>query len=359
MARDAFQRGCARLTDEAAHPMSGLLLHGFGFLLNLRAEYAEALAVADRAEALSARTGDPFLAFASSAVRGHAYMMQGRPQAAREALEHVIPSVRAFTEAPEQRFVGFIADPQVTVLAMLSLPLSHLGLVRQARERLQEAYTRARHLEQPMALLVALWFDALCAIRFGEANRLTVLAQEMHSHVEAFGLAQGKTACRWFRGWAEARRGKPLEAFREIRSAYEENNALGMICGSSETLGYAAEALVLQGDLRGAQAQLEEAHLIVNTYGERIYLPELLLTESAIARARGEDENAETSVRRAVAEAREQGARWLELLAITQLCESEAATLDDRRALATLVGQLKGIDTPAFAKAKAVLERDS
>ena len=99
-----------------------------------------------------------------------------------------------------------------------------------------------------MALLVTMWFDALCEIRFGDADRVAALADEMHSLVEEFALVQGKTAGRWFRGWADARRGKPLEGFRQIRAAYEENTALGMIAGSSETLGYAAEALVLHGD---------------------------------------------------------------------------------------------------------------
>ena len=94
-----------------------------------------------------------------------------------------------------------------------------------------------------------------------------------------------------------------------------------MIAGSSETLGYAAEALVLHGDWSGAEEQLRQAFEIVNTYGERIYLPQLLLTEGAIARARGQRANADASIRRAITEARAQGALWLELLALTELCE--------------------------------------
>ena len=178
----------------------------------------------------------------------------------------------------------------------------------------------------------------------------------MHSLVEEFALAQGKTACRWFRGWADARRGKPLEGFRQIRAAYEENTALGMIAGSSETLGYAAEALVLHGDWNGAEEQLRQALEIVNTYGERIYLPQLLLTEAAIARARGQLADADTSIRRAIAEARAQGALWLELLALTELCEHATATVDDHRALGALVDRLREArDTTALARAGAVV----
>lgn len=355
-ARSAYQRGASLLADVPQHPMRALLLHGFGFLLNLRAEYGQALAAADRADALACDASDAYLALAACTARGQAYMHQGRPEAARESLERALPALEQANAASEQSFIGFIADPQVTVLAMLSLPLANVGSVRMTRERLQQAYARARRIAQPMALLVTMWYDALCEIRFGNVDRVAELADEMHSLVEKFALVQGKTACRWFRGWAQVRRGKPLEGFREIRAAYEENTALGMIAGSSETLGYAADALVLHGDWSGAEEQLRQAFEIVNTYGERIYLPQLLLTEGAIALARGRRADADASIRRAITEARAQRAHWLELLALTEICEHSTATVDDHRALGALVAQLSdGIDAPALAKARVLL----
>jgi ATP/maltotriose-dependent transcriptional regulator MalT len=241
---------------------------------------------------------------------------------------------------------------------MLGFQLAHAGLIDEMRERLRQAYTRARELTQPMALLITMWYDALCEIRFGNTDRVAALADEMHSLVEEFGLAQGKAACRWFRGWAAARRGKPLEAVRQIRAAYEENRALGMIAGSSETLGYVAEALVLHGDWDEAEVQLRQALEIVNTYGERIYLPQLLLIEAAIARARGQDADADGSIRRAIQEARTQGALWPELLALRELCEYASATAEDHRALGALVDRLcEARGTPALSRAEAVVAR--
>jgi ATP/maltotriose-dependent transcriptional regulator MalT len=239
---------------------------------------------------------------------------------------------------------------------MLGFQLVHLGLIGEMRERLRQAYTRARGLAQPMALMVTMWYDALCEIRFGDADRVAALADEMHSLVEEFALAQGKAACRWFSGWADAHRGKPLEGFRQIRAAYEQNRALGMIAGSSETLGYAAEALVLHGDWSGAEEQLRQALEIVNTYGERIYLPQLLLTEGAIARARGQHADADASIRRAILEARAQGALWPELLALTELCEHATATAEDHRRLGALVDRLcEARGTTALARAGALV----
>jgi ATP/maltotriose-dependent transcriptional regulator MalT len=296
------------------------------------------------------------LTLAACTVRGHACMHLGRPDEARESLERALPAMESVNAASEQTFIGFIADPQVTLLAMLSFQLTHLGLIKETRERRQQAYTRARLLAQPMALLVTMWFDALCEIRFGNTDRVAALAEEMHSLVEEFALAQGKTASRWFRGWADAHLGKPLEGFRKIRAAYEENTALGMIAGSSETLGYAAEALVLQGDWSGAEQQLRQALETANVHGERIYLPQLLLTEASIARARGQQTNADASIRRAIMEARAQGALWLELLALTEFCEHATATAEDHRTLGALVERLsEARDTTALARAKAVV----
>ena len=55
-ARGAYQRGSSLLADAPRHPMRGLLLHGLGFLLNLRAEFAAALATADRADVARIRS---------------------------------------------------------------------------------------------------------------------------------------------------------------------------------------------------------------------------------------------------------------------------------------------------------------
>jgi ATP/maltotriose-dependent transcriptional regulator MalT len=180
----------------------------------------------------------------------------------------------------------------------------------------------------------------------------------MQALVDEFALAHGRTASRWFRGWAIARMGEPREGYRWIREGYEENTQLGMLAGASETLGYAAEALMLAGDWDAAQHQLEEALQIASTHGERVYLPQLFLIEAAIARARGEFAVADASVRRAVAEARAQEAPWLELLARVELCERDGATAEDRQALAALVDRLpEAIGTTTLTKAQALLDR--
>ena len=171
-------------------------------------------------------------------------------------------------------------------------------------------------------------------------DRVATLADEMEALVERFSLAHGHTASQWFSGWSVARKGRPHDGHRLIREAYEHNTRLGMRAGASEVLGYAAEALLLAGDVEGAQAQLREALEIADALSEGVYRPQLLLLQAAIARAQGESEASAASVRSAVEVARVQEAPWLELLALVDLCASHDAVPAERRALAKLVEEL-------------------
>src|SRR4029434_11053077 len=238
----------------------------------------------------------------------------------------------------------------------LAVPLLHLGLVEDARAAVQRAYTRSRDRQWPMATLTAIWYGALLEVRLGNAERVAALADEMHALVDEFALAHGRTACRWFRGWAAARMGDPRESHRQIRDAYEENARLGMLAGASEVLGYATEALILVGDLDGAGKELADALHIADKFGERVYLPQLFVMQADIARARVERAAADAAIRRAIVEARAQEAPWLELMALIKLCDGHSATAKDRRALAALVDQLpEARDTSAGVKARALL----
>lgn len=129
-----------------------------------------------------------------------------------------------------------------------------------------------------------------------------------------------------------------------------------MLSGATETLTYAAEALVLAQDFDAAQAHIDEARQLVERLGERVYLPQLLMVEAAVARGRGEPGAAATCSRQALAEARGQGATWLELLALIDLVahgDPSAAEVADLRALVHQLDEAR--DTPAVARALALL----
>ncbi|HVO90641.1 MAG TPA: AAA family ATPase [Casimicrobiaceae bacterium] len=353
-AKNALQRAYSLLDQAPEHPMRGRLLHAFGFLLVWRAEYAEALAVADRAEALGSATNDPLLLSTAYSLRGQVDQREGRTRQAQAWLERGLALAERLDVGPGE----FLVDPQVAALGMLAVPLVHRGLVETARACVRRAYARARDHRWPMATLTAIWYGALIEVRIGNAERVAALADEMQALMEEFALAHGGAASRWFRAWADARMGASEGAYERIRLAYEENARLGMVTGASETLGYATEALLLAGDVESAEKQLGEALDIAARVGERVYLPQLYLMQAEVARSRGEHAVAEASVRRAIEEARAQEAPWLELLALSDLCARDQAGVEDRHALAALLDRLpEAQDTTAVVTARALLRK--
>ncbi|MHC8354482.1 ATP-binding protein [Pseudomonas sp. LB3P81] len=336
-AKNAFERAYRLLTDVPEHPMRGRLLHGFGYLLGLRGDYALALEVAERAEALSCDTNDQELMLAACFVQGDVHHLQGRTKMTRSWLERALAIAEPLDIATNEIFA---ADPQVMLQGMLAIELVRSGLVEQGRTHMQRARTRAQALRQPMTWLIATWQEVLIEVRLGNHLRVAALADDMQKLVDEYSLALGRSACRWWRGWADARNGAPRDGYRRIREAYEEHTGLGMRSGASEVLGYAAEALLLAGDCNAAQVELQEALRVVEELGERVYLPQLWLLEAAIARSQGRLDAVSAAVRRSIEEARSQEAPWLELQALVELCEHHEAAVEDDQALSTLIEQL-------------------
>jgi len=349
--KSAYAQAYALLSRVPQHPLRGLLLHGLGIALCNRAEYTEGFAFAEGCAALAASTGD--LAFLLGACTTQAFllMLQGRPREGREWTERGLAVLESLDTPPHENFA-----PQVTLLGLLGMHLVHLGQVGEARTTLRQARDHADRWGQPMARSIAIWFEALCEVRMGDAARVADLATQMQASIAEHAFVQSGAAYRWFRGWALARSGDPRQGCRLILDAYEDNTRLGMLSGGSEVMGYAAEAMLLAQDLAGAREKLEQAFSIARTIGERVYLPQLFMLEAAIARADGRGDAAIASARRAIEEARTQHAAWLELAALLAVCESAEATEEDRLALAAAVRDLpQAADSEPVARARALL----
>jgi tetratricopeptide (TPR) repeat protein len=122
-------------------------------------------------------------------------------------------------------------------------------------------------------------------------------------------------------------------------------------------LSYAAEALASTGDWAGARRELDEAMQCADATGERDYLPQLLVLKARIEDALGERKRASESLRQAIAEARSQEAPWLEMIALSALCERKGATALHREELRLVLEKVAGgRDTAPVARALAVLE---
>ena len=86
--------------------------------------------------------------------------------------------------------------------------------------------------------------------------------------------------------------------------------------GCSETLTYAAEALVMLGRHDEALATLDEAQALVDRFGERLWVTESLLVRARALAGRGDAEAARAAIDEALAEARRADAAGAERKAL-------------------------------------------
>jgi class 3 adenylate cyclase/predicted ATPase len=115
---------------------------------------------------------------------------------------------------------------------------------------------------------------------------------------------------------------EPIAANIEIlRAALEALRKSGGTTGNSITLSNLAEALLVAGDLDGAEAVLRDGFDFVDQSGERYWLADLhrLSGQVALRRERPDRARAEACFREAIEVARSQDARLLELRAATDL----------------------------------------
>ena len=157
-------------------------------MLSVRSEHGDALALAERIEALAQETDDPALLIAACTIQGEVQLLRGHPGVARRWLERGLEACDSLGDASEGTF---IADPRVTLLGQLAEQLLHLGLVERARACLAAARTRAREVGHPIAKGVAIWCESLVEVRLGNTERVAVLADERRAIADEFAFAQG------------------------------------------------------------------------------------------------------------------------------------------------------------------------
>ena len=350
----AYQHAQSLLERAPAHPLRALFLHGLGLALWMRGELEEASVLAQRSEALASTTGDPTTRLCACLVHGMVEHMRGRPQVARRWLEKSLDAAREADGAASPAMSA--VDPAVIILGLLALELTHLGLVDQARERLRAAHARADSLGAPGPQVAVLWFEGQLELRLGDRQRLAEAVERLGVLAQEYKLPEARAAHSWFNGWVEAHAGDARAGHRLIWEGYEHAVRLGIRSSASETLGYAAEALALAGDWSGARRELGEAMQCAKAIGERAYMTQLHLLDVRIADALGEPDRARESTRLALAEARAQEAPWLEMLALSALCQRNEATAGERASLGAVLDRITGgADTAPVAKARALL----
>jgi class 3 adenylate cyclase/tetratricopeptide (TPR) repeat protein len=351
---------CRRLGNPAEYPQ---IMHWLTVMHAQRGELLEALETATTAVELAEASGRRPAVLNSTRGRGLVLLMLGRLVDARRVMERNIAEFEACDEIEKLATRAAGQDAGAAGLSVAAWCLWALGHADLAAARIAAAMRRADAAEHPHTLAYASYYaSVLHALRrepevaCSHAERCLALSEE---HGFGIWLALA-SAVRW--SCASLR--NPV-AYSDATMHRE----LGGYAGAEHQLGITAvyvllsEALLNRGELTFASGVISRGLATVERTGERIFEAELLRLRARALMAEGAAgaaANAQIVLDKALATARSQHARSLELRVgrdVADLWRDQGKQEEARHLLAPIYGWFtEGFDTLDLKQAKAVLD---
>jgi adenylate cyclase len=349
---------------ETSQLFSALL--GLRIYYMVRAEYAIARDLGERMLRMARQSKDPSLLIEAHGALGACLFLQGALGAARaheqRALAIYDPELHhahAFTHG---------VDPGVRALNFLSLILWLQGYPDQAHKRSLEALDLAQKYAYGPTLAFALAYAAELHQLRREASLVRERAEATITVATELGLPFWRAWGTVFSGWALSERESVEQGIIQMCQGLNDERITGGEDQRPYFLGVLAERHWKGGNRKAGIGLLEEAMSIMSTTGEHCFeaelyrlkgtmLPDAVNAEEGTSVHSGEPE---ACLRQAIAVAREQGARSLELRAtsdLARLWQRAGRTAEARQVLTEIYEWFtEGFDTEDLRDARALLD---
>jgi len=332
----------------------------------VRGEYALATDLGKQMLGTARDANDPdFLIEAHSAL-GSCFFLQGEFDTARLHLEQALAIYD-----PEQHQAHVFAhgvDPGIRALSFLVLTLWFQGYPDQALKRSVEALALAQSLAYGPSLSFSLTYTAHLHQLRGEPALAAERAEAVIAVSTEHGLPYWLACGTLLQGWATSAQGNIQDGIAQMRRGLDAHRAAGGEDQRPYFLGLIADSYRRAGDRRAALGTLDDAMAIVEQSGEHCYEAELYRLKGTClagpadedATAAACDDEAADCFHRAIARARRQGARALELRAasdLARLLQRQGKTADAKQVLSDVyLGFTEGFATHDLRDAKALLD---
>jgi predicted ATPase len=317
-----------------------------------------ALAVAEELSALSERLGDAGGRQLGEAGIGASLMHLGLFAEARPHFERAL----AIDPANEREWAfRYGQSGRVVALSYLSLNQLLLGFADQAVDLAEQAVQTGELLSHPPSLCFAHSIVSRTYYLRGDSKRLERHAAMVTRLAAEQGLGLWQALGSIYTGWSRGERGAVAEAIALMRDGLEKYRLSGAALGLPLYELGLAKVEALAGHLGEAQRLLDDARAAMAVAEERWIAAELdrCAGDLALASAEPEAAKAEACFASALALAREQQARWLELRAATSLARlwrDQGKPNEARDLLAPICDAFtEGADSPALREANDLL----
>ncbi|MBI3756512.1 MAG: AAA family ATPase [Deltaproteobacteria bacterium] len=324
----------------------------------MRAEYKTARELAEQCLSLAQNAHNPLFLLGAHLMLGDTLFWLGEFALAQEHLEEGI----ALYDPQQHR--SSQEDPGVVCLCYATAVLWLLGYADQALQRSHGTLTLAQKLSHPYSLVYALSWAAVLHLFRQEVQATQEWAEAAIALSTEHGFPHWLASGTMWRGWALAEQGRGEEGITQIRQGLAAYRAMGAEQAVPYFLALLAEAYGKVGQAEEGLSTLSEALMLVNKTGARWYEAELYRLKGELLLAqeglREKTEEAEECFLRAIAVARKQEAKSLELRAVMslgRLWQQQGKKDEACQMLAEIYNWFtEGFDTKDLQDAKALLE---
>jgi len=336
------------------------VLWGLWWFYEVRGEVQTARELAEQLFSLAQRSPDPALLLQAHRAMGQTLFWLGELTPARAHLEQVV----ALYDPQQHHVLAFQygMDPAVGCLSFLAHVLWYLGYPDQALTRIHEAVSLGQELSHLFSLAHALNF----AVWLHQYRREGPAIQERAEAAMALCREQGfpfyLSQDMILRGWALAEQQQWEEGIAQIQQGIAANLATGAEVERPYFLGLLAETYQKGGNAEAGLCVLADALLVARKNGLHVWEAELYRLQGELLQIRAipDTQEADTAYHQALAIARQQQAKSLELraaMSLTRLWQQQGQRAAARELLAPIYGWFtEGFDTADLQEAKALLE---
>jgi class 3 adenylate cyclase/predicted ATPase len=343
---------CEKLGDA---PELFWVLWGLGAFRQARAQHREALEKGRQIQQLA--ESRPELQAEAHFGVGTSLFYLGEIAAAREELErgseYFLSQVGQKDVSPTGNHTGVMS------LSYLAVALWHLGYVTQAVERTDQSIGLAMEIGHPFISFSSFHLAGITSFLAGDREKTRRYAEEESRISTEYGFPFGELGSSMLLAWLDATAGDP-EAVDRLRLSVDTQRAVGVRAALTIFLFMLADACRCVGRIEDGLDAVAEGLAEAEETGERPWEAELHRVRGLLIAERDPAE-AEKSMRRALAIARGQQARSLELRAAIGLAELLAGSDRQTEILALVAdieeGFIDGRDTPDHAHAKKLIDR--
>jgi class 3 adenylate cyclase/tetratricopeptide (TPR) repeat protein len=318
IARQAIQRAVAVSRKLGSSEMLARSLYSLGIQAETRVELSKGHAVGEELRDLAVHSGDAGIAIAAQVRLGHVAYYQGRFPAARTCFAEALALCARGTR--ELRDVAIAPDPPLAT-AFLGIALAHLGYIEQAISYGKSAVEDAERLgwsSPAFPLILSIWARTLELL--GDIEQCGACSENLVAVCEGQGFSYLLAAGRCQLGWVVAKQGDFAKGKTLLLEGIAASRTAASRLRPERGKYLLADVLALSGQRDEALVLLDEVLEFSRATGACWMDAELHRKKGELLLSADSDRaNAEQELCQALATARDQSAKLLELRAATSL----------------------------------------